>query len=54
MFVNLLRTSDHVQREMIWWALRRKGVMDKEILAITEMYKYTTTFVRINDEQSKK
>ena len=37
----------------IWWALRREGVMEKDVLAITEVYKYIITLVRINSEKSK-
>ena len=48
-----LQKHDYVHREAIWWALRREGVMEKEVLAITEMYKYIIALVRINSEKSK-
>ena len=40
-------------KSRIWWALRREGVMEKEVLAITEVYKYIITLVRINSEKLK-
>ena len=45
-----LQKQDHMA---IWWALRRESVMEKEVLAITEVYKYIITLVRINSEKSK-
>ena len=37
-FVDLEKAFDRVPRDMIWWALRRKGVNEQEISAIMEMY----------------
>jgi len=37
-FVDLEKTFDRVPREVIWWTLKRKGVMESEIMIIMEMY----------------
>ena len=37
-FVNLEKTFDRVPREVILRSLRRKGVLEREIKAIMEMY----------------
>ena len=39
-FVNSEKVFDRVPREVIWWALRKKGVMEREVFANTETYKY--------------
>ena len=36
-FVYLENAFDHIRREVIWWALRRK-VLEKEVKVIKEMY----------------
>ena len=36
-FVDLEKAFDRVPREVIWWSLRRKGVLEREIKAIMEM-----------------
>ena len=51
-FVNLEKAFDRVSREVIWWILRRKGVVERE-LTITEMYKNIITSVRIVSEGSE-
>ena len=40
-FVDLKKASNHTPTEVIWWALRRKGVVEREIKAIKEMYMNT-------------
>ena len=42
-FVNLEKAFDHDPREVIWWAMKRQSVIEREVLAITEMYKNITT-----------
>ena len=37
-FVDFEKAFDRVPRDVIWWALRRKGVNEREISAIMEMY----------------
>ena len=32
------KAFDCVSREVIWWTLKNKGVMEREVFAITEMY----------------
>jgi len=34
LFVDLKKAFDRVPREVIWWALTRKGVMEREIMVI--------------------
>ena len=46
-FVNLEKAFDRVPREVIWWSLRRKGVLEKEIKAIIKMYTNIETSVEI-------
>ena len=36
-FVDLEKAFDRVPREVIWWSLRRKGILEREIKAIMEM-----------------
>ena len=38
-FVELEKTYNCVPKEVIRWALKRKSVMKREVLAITEMYR---------------
>ena len=52
-FVDLNKAFHRVPREVIRWGLRKKGVIEEEVLAITEMYKNITTSVRIDGERSK-
>jgi len=51
-FVDLEKAFDRVPKELIWWALRRKGVMEKEIMVIMEMYKNIETSTRMDGERS--
>ena len=37
-FMNLEKAFDRVPREMMWWSLRKKGVLERVIKAIMEMY----------------
>ena len=48
-FVDLKKAFDCVLRKVIWWSLRRKDVMEKELFAITKMYKNIKTSVILND-----
>ena len=52
-FVDLEKVFDRVPSEMIWWALRKKGVTEREVSPITEMYKNITTLMRIDGERSE-
>jgi len=38
-FVDLEKAFDLVPREIIWWSLSRKGVLEREIKVIVKMYK---------------
>ena len=53
MFVDLEKVFDQVPRKVIWWALSRKGVVEKEIRAITEIYNCVETAVRMEDRRSE-
>ena len=52
-FVDLEKAFDRVPREVIWWALRRKGVLEREIKVIMEMYKDIKTAVRVESMRSE-
>jgi len=52
-FVDLEKAFDRVPRRVIWWALRRKGVMEREIQVIKEMYQGARTAVRVENERSE-
>ena len=52
-FVDLEKAFDCVPREVIWWLLRRKGVLEREINAIMEMYTNIETFVKVEYTRSE-
>jgi len=45
-FINLEKAFNHVSREVIWWALRKKGVMEPVVRAV-EMYREAETTLQI-------
>ena len=51
-FVDLEKAFAHVPREVIWWLLRRKGVLEREIKAIMEMYTNIETSVKVKYTRS--
>jgi len=51
-FVDMEKAFDQVPSEVIWWALRRKGVMEREIMVIMKMYKNIKTSVQMDEERS--
>jgi hypothetical protein len=51
-FVDLEKAFDQVPREVIWWALRRKGVLEYEVKAVMEMYKAVKTAVKMEGARS--
>ena len=51
--VDLEKTFDCVPREVIWWSLRRKGVLEREIKAIMEMYTNIETSVKVEYTRSE-
>ena len=44
-FVDLEKAFDRFPREVIWWSLKRKGVLEREIKAIMELYTNIETSV---------
>ena len=52
-FVDLEKAFDRVSREVIWWLLRRKGVLEREIKAIMEMYTNIETSVKVEYARSE-
>ena len=47
------KTFDCVPREVIWWSLRRKGVLDREMKAIMEMCTNIKTSVKVEFTRSE-
>ena len=52
-FVDLEKAFDRVPREVIWWSLRRKGVLEREIKVIMEMYTNIETSVKVEYTRSE-
>ena len=52
-FVDLEKVFDRVPREVIWWALRRKGVSEKLVRGVQEMYKGVAMAVRLDGQHSE-
>jgi len=52
-FVDLEKAFDRVPREIIWWSLSRKGVLEREIKVIMEMYEGIKTAVRMESMRSE-
>ena len=51
--MDLEKAFDRVPREVIWWSLRRKGVLEREIKAIMEMYTNIETSVKVEYTRSE-
>ena len=52
-FVDLEKAFDRVPREVILWALRQKGVMEREVRAVMEMYEEVETSVKLEGDMSE-
>ena len=52
-FVDLEKAFDRVPREMIWWSLKRKGVLEREIKAIMKMYINIETSAKVEYARSE-
>ena len=52
-FVDLEKAFDHVPREVIWWSLRRKGVLEKDIKAIMEIHTNIEISVKVEYTRSE-
>ena len=51
--VDLEKASDRVLREVIWWSLRKKGILEREIKAIMEMYTNIKTSIKVEYTRSE-
>ena len=51
--VDLEKPFDCVPREVIWWSLRRKRLLKREIKAIMEMYTNIETYVKMDCTRSE-
>ena len=51
-FVDLEKAFDRVPREVLWWALRKKGIDEWLVTAIQAMYKDATTSVKFKNSES--
>ena len=54
MYVDLEKAFDRILREVIWRALRRKGVMKPEVRAVMEMHKEAETSVTLENKMSNR
>ena len=52
-FLDLKKAFDCVPREVIWWSLRRKGVLEREIKAIMKMYTNIEISVKVEYTRSE-
>ena len=52
-FVDVEKAFDRVPREVIWWSLRRKGVLEREIKAIMEMHTNIEKSVKVEYTRSE-
>ena len=52
-FVDFEKAFDRVPREVIWWLLRRKGVLEREIKVIMKMYTTIETSVKVEYTRSE-
>jgi len=50
-FIDLEKAFDCVPREVIWWALRKKGVIEPEVRAVMEMYQEAETAMQIEGKK---
>src|SRR5437870_13706674 len=51
-FIDLEKAFDRVPREVVWWALRKRGVDEWLINVIRSMYEGATTAVKFKERES--
>jgi len=51
-FIDLEKAFDRVPTEVIWWALRKKGVMNTEVRAVKKRYQEAETAVQIQGKKT--
>jgi len=51
-FIDLEKAFDRVPRDVIWWALRKKGEIEPEARAVMKMYLEAETAVQIEDKKT--
>ena len=52
-FIDLEKAFDHIPRSVVEWAMRRKGVTERDVQGIMAMYKDAKTRVKIEGELSE-
>ena len=45
-FIDLEKAYDKVPREVLWWAITKKGIPQKYINILQDMYQQTKTNIR--------
>jgi len=46
------KAFDRVPKEVIWWAMKKKGVIEPEVRAVMEMYREAETAVKIEGKKT--
>ena len=52
-FIDLEKAYDRVPREVVYWCLRKKGVLEKTVRVIQELYKGVVTTVRTKSGETE-
>ena len=52
-FVELEKAFECVSKEVMWWVLKKKDIMEPEVRGVMEMYKEAETSVKLEGEMSE-